>query len=117
MAFEARVVVLVLCGVAAAAALGVQVNTVYGPVVGSASPLGLSWKGIPFATPPVGPLRWKQSTPHAPWTEPLATQQYSAGCPQNWCVPVCFKDVWCHRSLSSYSCAAAISRLVSIDCL
>eukprot|EP00042_Codosiga_hollandica_P048698 m.549261 g.549261 ORF g.549261 m.549261 type:complete len:523 (-) comp57724_c1_seq5:59-1627(-) len=64
------------------AALQAEVQTAYGTVIGLPSAGGLAWLGIPFATPPVGPLRWKQALPAQPWDTPLLAQQFSAGCPQ-----------------------------------
>lgn len=48
-------------------------HTVYGPVRGaddSASSGTHAWKGIPFAKPPVGELRWCAPVEPDPWTEP-----------------------------------------------
>ncbi|KAH8802961.1 carboxylesterase type B [Xylogone sp. PMI_703] len=36
----------------------------------------LSFKGIPFATPPVGPLRWKSPRPPSPWTDVLDASKF-----------------------------------------
>lgn len=48
----------------------VQVQTVNGVLEGRVSADGMvrSFKGIPFAAPPVGPLRWKPPQPAPPWT-------------------------------------------------
>lgn len=42
---------------------------------------------IPYATPPVGPLRWRNPTLHAPWTSPfsalegtVARRNFKTGC-------------------------------------
>src|SRR5206468_11421565 len=41
-----------------------------------------AWKGVPFAKPPVGELRWKKPVdPHA-WTSPSPTQQFGNACVQ-----------------------------------
>ena len=37
------------------------------------------FKGIPFAAPPVGDLRWKAPQPVEPWDTILQTTQYAAG--------------------------------------
>jgi para-nitrobenzyl esterase len=38
------------------------------------------WKGIPFAKPPVGELRWRPPADLDPWREPLSTQQFGPAC-------------------------------------
>jgi para-nitrobenzyl esterase len=40
------------------------------------------FKGIPYAAPPVGDLRWKPPQPVTPWTEPLACTAFGPACPQ-----------------------------------
>jgi carboxylesterase type B len=42
----------------------------------------VSFKGIPFAAPPVGDLRWKPPVPPAPWTGVLRADHYGASCVQ-----------------------------------
>ncbi len=45
---------------------------------------GLSvFKGIPFAAPPTGDLRWKAPQPVAPWSGVLAADDYGPACPQD----------------------------------
>lgn len=60
------------------------------PVVTTAGPItGLQqgdlrvFKGIPFAAPPVGPLRWQAPQPPAPWREPRACTAFGPSCPQH----------------------------------
>lgn len=57
-----------------------------GPVTGALEEVGdgevWSFKGIPYAAPPVGDLRWKPPQPVAPWTEPLACTAFGPACPQ-----------------------------------
>jgi para-nitrobenzyl esterase len=60
---------------------GPIVQTQYGAVQGVTASGINDFLGIPYATPPVGPLRWKAPTPPAPWTLRQATT-YSAYCPQ-----------------------------------
>src|SRR5689334_1884976 len=53
----------------------VERQTRFGPVVGSdnsATDGTYSWKGIPFARPPVGDLRWRPPVDPVPWTKPRA---------------------------------------------
>ncbi|HEY9232756.1 MAG TPA: carboxylesterase family protein, partial [Blastocatellia bacterium] len=40
------------------------------------------YKGVPFAAPPVGGLRWKAPQPVKPWAGVRACTEFSASCPQ-----------------------------------
>jgi para-nitrobenzyl esterase len=40
------------------------------------------FKGVPFAAPPVGDLRWKEPQPVVPWDGVRACTEFSASCPQ-----------------------------------
>ena len=63
----------------------VQRQTAFGPVVGSdlsAASGTYSWKGVPFAKPPVGALRWKAPVAPDAWTSPLATKRFGPACLQ-----------------------------------
>ena len=42
----------------------------------------LLWKAVPFASPPVGPLRWKAPVDPIPWTDVLKTQEPAPPCLQ-----------------------------------
>ncbi len=42
-----------------------------------------SFKGIPFAAPPVGDLRWKPPAPAKPWTGVRKADAYASGCMQD----------------------------------
>jgi para-nitrobenzyl esterase len=56
-----------------------------GVIVGSddsASTGTYAWKGVPFARPPVGGLRWKPPVDPEPWGSPRATQQFGNACVQ-----------------------------------
>lgn len=46
-----------------------------------------SFKGIPFAAPPVGDLRWKEPQPVKPWSGVLSCDKFSASPYQNKPVP------------------------------
>ncbi len=82
---------MVLCAVAAAMALPLvaaipePVRTANGPVAGvaSADASVLAFKGIPFAAPPLGDLRWRAPQPPASWSAVRKAEQYSASCIQN----------------------------------
>lgn len=42
-----------------------------------------AWKGIPFAKPPVGPLRWHAPVAPEPWSGIRPAHEFGAGCLQN----------------------------------
>jgi para-nitrobenzyl esterase len=42
----------------------------------------IAYKGVPFAAPPVGPLRWRPPQPAARWTGVRDATQFGAVCPQ-----------------------------------
>jgi para-nitrobenzyl esterase len=52
------------------------VKTSLGRVNGVTRKGSVSFLGIPFAAPPVGPLRWQPPAPAAPWTGVLDATQY-----------------------------------------
>ena len=65
-----------------------MVHTPHGPVLGSLRNTSsltsyLSFQGLPYASPPVGPLRLAPTQPPSPWTEPLdLTGDSTIICPQ-----------------------------------
>lgn len=62
-----------------------KVQTQSGPIVGKVSEVDssvLSFKGIPYATPPVGDLRWQPTKAMAPWVEPRDAKEFGARCMQ-----------------------------------
>jgi para-nitrobenzyl esterase len=63
---------------------GPIVKTGSGPVRGKTSSDGKLniFLGIPYAAPPVGPLRWKPPQPAAPWTEPRNATAFGSRCMQ-----------------------------------
>jgi para-nitrobenzyl esterase len=78
--------ILSACGGGSATPDPVARATTLGPVQGSndATTTGTySWKGIPFAQPPVGALRWKAPADPAPWSAPLITTRFGNACLQN----------------------------------
>ena len=60
-----------------------RVETAGGPVLGAAAADGQAFLGIPYAAPPVGPLRWRAPQPVRPWTEPLQATRLGPSCIQN----------------------------------
>jgi para-nitrobenzyl esterase len=61
-----------------------QVRTEAGLVAGSKSADGkvVIFKGIPFAAPPVGELRWKEPQPVSPWKGVRKATEFGARCMQ-----------------------------------
>ena len=60
-------------------------DTRFGPVVGvddSRRSGTLAWKGVPFAKPPTGALRWKPPVDPAPWRKPKLTREFGNACVQ-----------------------------------
>lgn len=54
-----------------------------GALVGFATEEGThAWKGIPFARPPIGPLRWRAPLPPEPWEGTREAMEYGASCVQ-----------------------------------
>jgi len=53
-----------------------------GPVAGSVEGASLVFKGIPYAAPPVGALRWRAPQPVAHWTATRAADRFGAICMQ-----------------------------------
>lgn len=58
------------------------VQTQQGPVEGFEDDGVFSYRGIPYAAPPVGELRWKPPAEPEPWTDLLAAVEKPAICPQ-----------------------------------
>ncbi|GAA2071304.1 carboxylesterase/lipase family protein [Williamsia deligens] len=61
-----------------------DVVTAHGPVRGSVDPgTGIRrWKGIPFAAPPVGELRWRAPQPPQAWSEVRDSTRFGHAAPQ-----------------------------------
>jgi len=69
-------------------------KTEFGPVKGKLSADGKVkvFLGIPFAAPPVGPLRWKPPQPPAPWTAARDATNYGSRCMQAGLFKVAYLD-------------------------
>lgn len=78
--------VLLACAVALSSSLSAQepkpVRTDAGLVQGTVENGITIYKGIPFATPPLGDLRWRAPKPHAPWTDVLKADKFAPACLQ-----------------------------------
>jgi para-nitrobenzyl esterase len=61
---------------------GPVVGTVEGPVRGLVNNGVYEFKGIPYAAPPTGGLRWQPPQPVAHWQEPLDATSFANTCPQ-----------------------------------
>jgi len=64
------------------AAPGQPVRIDSGPIAGTVENGIAVWRGIPYAAPPVGPLRWREPQPVAPWTETRQATAFSPTCIQ-----------------------------------
>ena len=76
------IVVAGLARVGADAAFPDQVKVEGGAVKGAVADGVLSFKGIPFAAPPVGDLRWRPPQPVVPWTGVKEATAYGHDCAQ-----------------------------------
>lgn len=74
---------LVLALLAAAPAAAQQVTIDSGALNGATADGVASFKGIPYAAPPVGVLRWAAPAPVAPWAAPRDATRFGADCVQN----------------------------------
>ena len=66
-------------GTATAAPVKVESGPVEGVVEGTLT----VYKGLPFATPPVGDLRWRAPQPAQKWSGVRKADQYAPGCMQS----------------------------------
>jgi len=80
-AASCAVALAVSLGTARAADPGITAQTSGGTVAGTIDYVR-SFKGIPFAAPPVGPLRWKAPQPVIPWTGVRDATNFGPECAQ-----------------------------------
>jgi para-nitrobenzyl esterase len=80
----------------------VEQRTAHGVLQGVESADGKvrTFKGIPYAAPPVGPLRWKAPQPAAAWTGARQATEYGARCMQ---API-YSDMIFHDAGPSEDC-------------
>ncbi len=67
---------------AQALAQGPVIQTASGPVRGEVEDGVAVFRGLPYAAPPLGPLRWRPPAPAASWTDVREASQFGAACPQ-----------------------------------
>ena len=86
LSLSLSVCVLLLCvllpAAAAVASQHITVDTTYGPVIGKVEDDVVVFRGIPFAAPPVGKLRFHTPVPPQPWTKPKECFLSLKICPQ-----------------------------------
>jgi len=69
---------------AVAADSGLVVTVTGGQIRGTALDAGgAAFKGIPYARPPVGPLRWREPAPLQSWTGVRDAKEFGPLCAQN----------------------------------
>jgi len=61
---------------------GVEVQTSFGPVEGYENDGVLSYRGIPYAAPPIDELRWRPPIDPEPWTDTRPANEKPNICPQ-----------------------------------
>jgi len=83
LALAGMAAALCLVGHMATAAITGPIKTEGGLVQGKAEGDLTIFKGIPFAAPPVGDLRWKAPQPVQPWSGVKETKEYAPACMQN----------------------------------
>lgn len=87
----AALALAIATGCASAAFGQAVVSTDHGAVSGATADGVESFKAIPFAAPPVGPLRWRPPEPPARWTGVKAAVTPPPACPQqlpaSWGIP------------------------------
>jgi len=58
------------------------VETAFGPVRGGDDGRVTAWKGVRYAAPPTGDLRWRAPEPPEPWTDVADASAFGLVCPQ-----------------------------------
>eukprot|EP01113_Clastostelium_recurvatum_P016207 TRINITY_DN1921_c0_g1_i3.p1 TRINITY_DN1921_c0_g1~~TRINITY_DN1921_c0_g1_i3.p1 ORF type:complete len:523 (-),score=100.54 TRINITY_DN1921_c0_g1_i3:106-1674(-) len=73
---------IALCVTCSSCASNLTIETTAGYIEGFQDQNFNIWLGVPYASPPVGSLRWQPPQPAQPWKDIRNTSQYSASCPQ-----------------------------------
>lgn len=60
----------------------IVVRTTYGPVEGEQAGRLQVFRGISYAAPPLGRLRWRPPVPPTPWAEVRPAHEFGPACPQ-----------------------------------
>jgi para-nitrobenzyl esterase len=76
----AYVVFALMPTVALASAAPAVIVTPDGDITGVRAPGYMIYKGVPFALPPVGNLRWRPPVPIKPWSETLRATKFKPMC-------------------------------------
>lgn len=79
---RARRAIGLLAAAALLTAAGPVVTTDTGAVRGEALEQGAAWRGIPYALPPVGALRWREAQPVRAWPGVRDATRFGFDCPQ-----------------------------------
>jgi para-nitrobenzyl esterase len=74
--------VVLLFGAFISYAQSPEIKTASGVVRGATADGVTSFKGIPYAAPPIGEYRWRPPQPVKPWKEVRDASKYCADCPQ-----------------------------------
>jgi para-nitrobenzyl esterase len=61
---------------------GVVVKTTFGPVKGESEKGVFVFRGVRYAAPPIGPLRFRPPVPPSAWTEVRSALDFAPACPQ-----------------------------------
>jgi para-nitrobenzyl esterase len=76
------VVVIAMLGATSALTEPVKVTVESGTLVGEVTDGVTSFRSIPYAKPPIGPLRWQPPQKVEKWTVDRAATQFRLPCPQ-----------------------------------